>query len=200
VIRVLAAFLLAGCVTPISAVHPRQKYSPNVAYIYGRFALDIKKARSAFGTEKMVFEIRCRDGHMYEVVFHPTQTLQVIALRPSICQIEDVVNDENGPEGSGAGVAFVAGGLAGALVYTAIKGDQTEARQMSSFRLLQNEELEPGGVYYVGDFLAKAVEDNEEQRNVWTLQASDNYEATTEAIKRKYPGFASAETENRISR
>src|SRR6187551_3143853 len=73
------------------------------------------------------FSIRCRDGKRYKIVFSKDKddALRMIRLPAGICQLEDVVAKAVG-----------------------------SYRDMAPFRLLGNEHLEPGGVYYVGDFLA----------------------------------------------
>ena len=77
--------------------------------------------------QAMAFSIRCRDGKRYKIVFskQEDEALRMIRLPAGVCQLDDVV---------GKGVA--------------------SHREMAAFRLLNNEHLQPGGVYYVGDFAA----------------------------------------------
>ena len=136
--------------------------------------------------QAMAFSIRCRDGKRYKIVFskQENEALRMIRLPAGVCQLDDVV----------------------------YKGVSSQ-RQMSSFRLLANEHLQPGGVYYVGDFGASASSTESglkvdfehglhtvvDQR--WRLlNPRNNYAATTAEMKRAYAGFASVATEDRMPR
>jgi hypothetical protein len=195
---VLAAAASAGCAsaTATEPVHPHGRPSGKMAYLYGRFQVDTSLSKSLFGAETMTFEIRCRDGETYGVRFEKTSEPQMIAMKPAICQIEDVVYDDGTEKYSGSTLA--SRGLLGIAIIGAANEAASTAREMSSFRLLQNEELAPGGVYYVGDFFASAEYDGD--KNVWTIKAKDDYAATTAAFKKKYARFAPVKTENRVSR
>jgi hypothetical protein len=162
--------------------------------------MNTKDSLSLLGDEKVVFQVRCRDGAITDIAFSKTTALQVIPFEPGICQIEDVVNMD------AAGVP--AHSFTEILVEQAprqpmIGKFEPPTRQMASFRLLQNEELQAGGVYYVGDFFA-AVTDNhkegDERQNVWSMQVRNDYTRTTAEMKRTYRYFATVTTENRVSR
>jgi hypothetical protein len=84
---------------------------------------------------------------------------------------------------------------------------------MAPFRLLNNEHLEPGGVYYVGDFSATVSSSymgrsfeprtllHRMYRERWGLDLPrNNYAATTAEMKRAYPSFASVATADRMPR
>ncbi len=80
-------------------------------------------------------------------------------------------------------------------------------QQMARFRLIRNEILDPGGVYYVGDFQMSGTRQMTESslfytrwHETWRAESiRDNYAATTRAMKAAYPQFASAPTENRVT-
>jgi hypothetical protein len=79
------------------------------------------------------------------------------------------------------------------------------AKEMAPFRLLGNEILEPGGVYYVGDFVATSRHATRfkilftEHHFSWRITSrEDNYLETTQAMKRVYTNLATATTANRM--
>ncbi len=82
-----------------------------------------------------------------------------------------------------------------------------DAHQMARFRLIRNEILGPGGVYYVGDFRMSSTSEITDRNFFYTTWTStwhtdnmrDNYEATTTAMKAQFPQFASVHTENRVT-
>jgi hypothetical protein len=78
--------------------------------------------------------------------------------------------------------------------------------RLAPFRLLQNEFLDPGGVYYVGDYRASGDSTftmgffSSETRYRFRLNpARNNYERTTAAMKRTFPNFKSVATEDRVA-
>jgi hypothetical protein len=191
---------LSACTTYLEPMRPRQKLDPTSAYIYGRFTLDTKEGASVLGTEGVTFTIRCREGETYNLKFRNSQALQILPLPASVCQIEDVIADAGTGSTSAMGIGFVFGGIAGMAVGSAVS--DSGSATMSNFRLLKNEFLDAGGVYYVGDFTMTA-KDNlkaEDRHNDWTMRLVDNYVATTTELKRAYTHFASVRTENRILR
>jgi hypothetical protein len=75
------------------------------------------------------------------------------------------------------------------------------AGEMVDFRMLGNEILEPGGVYYIGDFAAESKTDWFEGFVAYLVKdRRDDYAATTAAMKQAFPSFASVRTENRLPR
>jgi hypothetical protein len=196
VIALLGAFAsFTSCALPVSPIRARQPRDPRMAYLYGRFALDTKDALGFLGDGALTFELRCRDGRIYNLAFREEKPFQIIELTPGLCQLEDIVFA--GSDGS-SGMPPPNTGLAGLAIFAAVEGD-TRPRQMSSFRLLRNEELEPGGVYYVGDFAARARDNLSapHRRNIWTLTIRDNYAKTTDEMSRAFPHFAKVRTEDR---
>jgi hypothetical protein len=164
-------------------MRPGERHDPASAYLYGRFYIDAKSSLlSPDGSQSMGFAVRCRDGNTYTIGFSKRTPLQVIKVAPSICQIDEIVYTD-----AGGGVI---------------------SRRMAPFRLLQNEILESGGLYYVGDFLAQASESSSsymviyrETRFSWTIAAiRDNYDKTTAAMKRAFVAFRAVPTEDRMSR
>ena len=135
--------------------------------------------------QDLTFVIRCRDGERYKIPFSRDRPLMMIRLPAGLCQIEDVTYE-----------------------------GQRSVDDMASFRLLGNEHLEPGGVYYVGDFIAtgkttksayefepKVLGFAREVRQSWKLfQPSNNYLATTADLRRAFPSFAKVGTEDRMPR
>jgi len=129
------------------------------------------------------FSIRCRDGRRYKIEFSKDDVVTVIQLTPGVCQLEDVVYRSQGAR-----------------------------REMASLRLLGNEHLEPGGVYYVGDFTVtgtivdRTIEPNLGGFTMKTLTAwgpfaaRNNYATTTNELRRRFPSFALVATEDRIPR
>ena len=124
----------------------------------------------------MKFAIRCREGKSYDIEFSARPDVQMIQLAPSTCQLDRIVYGEN------------------------------QLRLMSPFRLLRNEILDPGGVYYVGDFAASGtfsatpVFFYTKVRQSWRMSAiRDNYAEATASLKRVFPAFASVQTENRMT-
>jgi hypothetical protein len=133
----------------------------------------------------MAFSIRCRDGTRYKIIFskNEDEAIRMIQLPAGVCQLDDVV----------------------------FKGRMAH-RDMSSFRLLNNEHLQPGGVYYVGDFAAAGsskVLDVQmypyvtitKFREQWGIDPPQNrYVETTAEMKRTFPNFASVPTTDRMAR
>jgi hypothetical protein len=129
------------------------------------------------------FSIRCRDDKRYKIVFSKDEPLRMIRLPAGVCQLEDVVY-------KGAG----------------------SMRDMASLRLIGNEHLEPGGVYYVGDFVVAGRTLSRETKNygfasvtttrqMWEpFNPRNNYATTTAAMKQAFPGFAAVATEDRMAR
>jgi hypothetical protein len=102
----------------------------------------------------------------------------VIRVAPSVCQIEEFVYESGG----------------------AIQG-----KRMATFRLLHNEFLDPGGVYYVGDFVAASSFSSDfhllytENHWAWGLTSIRNdYVETTQEMKRRFPSFAGVATQDRM--
>jgi hypothetical protein len=157
-----------------------EAYDPGSAYIYGRFHIDSEPGLFGIGTSQtMGFAVRCRDGNVYTIKFTNKSGIQVMRLAPSVCQIDE----------------FVYTDTSGAII----------ARRMATFRLLQNEFLDRGGVYYVGDFFARASSKVEPGFFVTTTHLAfkvtaieNNYEDTTAAMKRYFTKLALARTENRM--
>ena len=92
------------------------------------------------------------------------------------------------------------------VLYTDSDG-VVRVRDMATFRLLRNEFLDPGGVYYVGDFIAGARTTSTfkffytEVRSGWAFgKVQGRYEKTTEEMKRAFPGLAVVPTEDRMTR
>jgi hypothetical protein len=197
----LAATLAASaCSYAIEPVRPRQKIDPKSAYIYGRFTLDTKAGASILGSEGVTFTIRCRDGETYNLKFRQGQPLQLLPLPALACQIEDVIADSGTGSTNAMGIGFVFGGIVGMAVGDAVS--DTGSATMANFRLLKNEFLDAGGVYYVGDFKMTAKDNRSatDRHNDWTMRLVDNYAGTTAELKRTYVHFASTPTENRVSR
>jgi hypothetical protein len=170
--------LLAGCANFTESIRPDDKYDGKSAYIYGRFHLDSR--RHQLSNHSIGFEVHCRDGKKYTIGFSTDQPLQVIQVAPSKCQLEEILYT------SGGEVAF---------------------RGMPSFRLLRNEFLDPGGIYYVGDFVAASRSESRfkffytEFRTGWAFgKVEGRYERTTAEMKRAFPGLAAAPTEDRMTR
>ena len=79
-------------------------------------------------------------------------------------------------------------------------GNETQ-NEMVGFRLLRNEVLNPGGVYYIGDFTADSTWNFMAGIIKWIIKGRSNqYAKTTAEMKRVYPGFASVATEDRVPR
>jgi hypothetical protein len=133
----------------------------------------------------MAFAIRCRDGKRYTIGFSKDDPLRMIRVRAGACQLDDVI----------------------------YKGERSK-RDMATFRLLGNEHLQPGGVYYVGDFEVNAGTRKQDPTFItssfgmyrkvsqtWQLfDPRNNYAATTAEMKHYFPNFASVATEDRMPR
>ena len=123
------------------------------------------------GMSPLWYQLSCHDGNKYKIQFSMSSSVKVIKLAPSICQVDYVVF-----------------------------GNATQS-EMVGFRLLRNEVLDPGGVYYVGDFTADSTWNWVEGIVTWIVKGRRNkYATTTAALKRAFPGFASVATEDRVPR
>lgn len=126
---------------------------------------------SGFG---QTFAIQCRDGAIYKIHFISQNQVQMIEVVPSVCQLDKI--------------------------------EYGNVSSLAPFRLLQNEFLDPGGVYYVGDYRASGESRVELGLFSTTTHysfrlnpARDNYEQTTAAMKRAFPSFRSAATQDRVA-
>lgn len=123
------------------------------------------------------FAIRCHDGEFYKLDFVKRDQVQIIELPPSTCQLERI---EYGSEAMS---------------------------RMATFRLLRNEILDPGGVYYVGDYFVTGTSHTDyrffynETRQTWRMNPGrDDYAKTTADMRREFPAFAGAVTQDRFDR
>ena len=170
-----------GCAEYTPGLRPTEAYSPQSAYVYGRFFIDAESLPLALdGHQSMGFSVRCRDGSRVVLRFSNQSPLQVVRVSPSVCQMDEIIYTD--------------------------AGGNTQARKLAPFRLLENESLAAGGVYYVGDFFAHATTKHSfngvrgEYQWDWRLTGvMDNYDKTTDQMKRRFPGFASPPTENRMT-
>jgi hypothetical protein len=124
----------------------------------------------------MTFAIRCRDGEVYKIDFIVQDQVQMIELVPSICQLDKI------EYGSSANARLV------------------------PFRMLRNEILDPGGVYYVGDYSVSGASRTEfkvlynEVHQSWRMgHARDDYARTTAEMRGQFPAFSGAATEDRVA-
>jgi len=124
----------------------------------------------------MTFANRCRDGEVYKIDFIAQDQVQLIELVPSICQLDKI------EYGSSANA------------------------QLVPFRMLRNEILDPGGVYYVGDYSVTGASSVDfrffynEFHQSWRMKhARDDYARTTAEMRRTFPAFAAAATEDRVA-
>lgn len=130
------------------------------------------------GGMALYFEVRCRNGKRYRMGFREDGAPVVIKVVPSLCQVENVV----------------------------LEGNSVRLTSPATFRLVRNEFLDPGGVYYVGDFAAttnvsmvreKVLTD----RWSWKMtERRNNYEQTSAEVRFSFPSFQPPATENRMPR
>ena len=131
--------------------------------------------RFTYSGLSQTFAIRCHDGEFYKVDFVSRDQVQMIELPPSTCQIE---RTEYGSEANS---------------------------QMAGFRLLRNEILDPGGVYYVGDYFVTGTSHTDykffynETHQTWRMNPGrDDYAKTTAEMRRQFPAFAGVDTQDRF--
>jgi hypothetical protein len=179
VVLVMAATFGCGVFAP--TVRPDERPGPSDVYLYGRFYIHTEVQGLGFKDQSMGFAIRCRDGKNYVIPFSEERPVQVIKVHPGICQLDEIL--------------FTDG------------GGTVRGRQLVTFRLLGNEILQPGGVYYVGDFVATAASVSEhslvyqKSYSAWRLAARENnYARTTQLMREIFPLFASRVTEDRMPR
>jgi hypothetical protein len=121
----------------------------------------------------MVFSIRCRDGagyQTYQIEFSHDHRVQMMRLPVTTCQLEEIVLGN--------------------------------VKSPASFRMLRNEVLSAGGVYYIGDFSATGKREDNYPVTRWSWKlndARDNYRSTTAEMKRTFPQFSAADTEDRVT-
>ncbi len=77
--------------------------------------------------------------------------------------------------------------------------------RLAPFRLWRNEVLEPGGVYYVGDYFPTGTSRTDykffynETHQRWRMNPGrDEYAKTTADMRRQFPAFATAVTQDRV--
>ena len=133
--------------------------------------------RFTYSGLSQTFAVRCHDGQFYKIDFVARDQVQMIELPPSTCQLERV---EYGSEAMS---------------------------RMAWFRLLRNEILDPGGVYYVGDYFVTGKSSTDfrffynETHQSWRMNPGrDEYAKTTADMRRQFPVFASAITQDRVDR
>src|SRR5215471_3093869 len=123
------------------------------------------------GMSPLWYQLNCHDGSKYKIQFSKSSAARVFKIAPSVCQVDYIVF-----------------------------GNETQ-NEMVGFRLLRNEVLDAGGVYYVGDFAADSTWNWMEGIVTWIVKGRRNeYAKTTAALKRAFPGFASVATEDRMPR
>lgn len=123
------------------------------------------------GMSPLWYQLSCHDGNKYKIQYARSSAVLVFKIAPSICQVDYVVF-----------------------------GNETQ-NEMVGFRLLRNEVLDPGGVYYIGDFTADSTWNLMAGIVRWIIKGRSNqYAKTTAEMKRVYPGFASVATEDRVPR
>jgi hypothetical protein len=183
VLTALAVLMGGGCAGYTSSIKPDAPYDPSRTYLYGRF--HIEAAPGSHSDLVMGFMIRCRDEKKYTFRFDHDDRVQVLELAPSACQIDDLVFTES----------------SGRVLW----------RSMAEFRLLKNEFLSPGGVYYVGDFAAQTTDVSTMTRQIFSTTTTrrmawrvtsmkDNYSQTTSELKKTHPNLRSVSTEDRMPR
>jgi hypothetical protein len=178
--RALLAFgLWAGCAGYTAGMRADAKPAAGSAYVYGRFFIQSKKTPLGFdGYQTMGLVVRCADGSTYTIRFSNKNEVQVIPVRPSRCELVEIVyTDADG----------------------AVKGRRRPPRDW-----MHPEQLAAGHGYYFGDYTARAKVDSEwhvfstELHWSWDMDPdADNYQETTDQMKRTFASLASLPTENK---
>lgn len=164
---------LAACTAFLPQVDVRDRPDSGRAYVYGRFAKVVDSA-TLFSGKGLVLIIKCNDGREHLIDFSEDQPLKMIGLAPSRCALDEfAMTDTFG----------------------------MPQRKVAIAEIPQTFEVAAGRAYYIGDFRAHLTSDKWNPlvvRSYARQWASDNYQTTTQELKRTYPNFSSLPTENRF--
>ncbi len=172
----LAAFVFLPLVTACVIFTPQVgRDSPAEAdsgYIYGRFTLTTPESSSlGGGLVKMGLVVAdTRTGLPYTIQFLRSRQISVVAVRPGTYTLSKLA-------------------FGGANSETMGEETLTHEKLTKEFR------VEPGKVYYIGDFLGLTNRPSIFSKVDWSLQSiRNNYEATTRDFKQRFPKFQNVES------
>ncbi|HEY8100188.1 MAG TPA: hypothetical protein VIF82_05505 [Burkholderiaceae bacterium] len=179
--KLIALFLLlaiGGCANVAPSSNVTDTPTKGASFLYGRFSMDNKDAPLLLdGYLTIGFRIDCVDGQTYTIQFSNESNLQLIKIAPSKC-------------------SFIQ------IVYTNSHGTIGDRRSAPA-SALKMEKFEAGRGYYLGDYYATSWRDREMPRNItklsWRITSAKNeYNATTDEMKKLYVNFANIPTEGKL--
>ncbi len=169
--------LLAGCAAYSPSLSRSEAPVAESAYLYGRFSIEAPKAWLSFGQhQSMGFSFDCASGQKLIIKFRVDEPLQLLRVSPaSKCTFREIV-------------------------YTDADG-YIKSRKPAPPELAKEVEFTAGKASYLGDFFAATA--NSTSGNMiyrhWEIRrAKDDYEASTEELKKAYPAFAHVPTEKKL--
>jgi hypothetical protein len=179
VLVLVAGASLASCAGYTASIRRDDRASADSAYLYGRFFIESKSVPLGLaGYQTMGLVLSCAGGATYTIRFANTKGVQVIKARPARCALTQVV-------------------------YTDADG-AVRRRSLPPRGWGRPQDFVAGYAYYLGDYTAVASFDSEwkvlytQLHWGWDMEAdADNYEETTEEMKRSFAGLAALPTENR---
>jgi hypothetical protein len=166
--------MLAGCASWTPSLAPEDKPSTQDAYLYGRFAQESPRVLlglDGYSTIGLVF--KCQDGATYTVRFRREDDLQLLRVKPSTCSLQETIYTN--ADGNIKGHKPSPGGVMKGLVF------------------------KPGVAYYLGDYhgTMRTTIAYPGINMEWHIDSvRDRFATTTDALKERYPAFASVPSED----
>ncbi len=171
-----AVALLSGCAAYSPSLSKTEAPAAENAYLYGRFAMDAPKALLNFGGHQtMGFALECASGQYILIKFKVDEPLQLLKVAPaSKCTFREIVYTD--------------------------AGGSIKSRKPAPPDLAKEIDFTPGRAHYVGDFFgASTITSSGNVLNFkWEIKrVKDDYELSTEELKKAFPAFANLPMERR---
>lgn len=165
---------LSGCASWTKPIAADEVPTGKDSYYYGKFEIDTPKYWLAIGGyQTMGFVFSCDGGKKYTVRFVIDQPIQVFRLNPATCSFTEVI-------------------------YTDSDGIIVD-RKTAPKGVIESITTTPGAAYYIGDYKAvsKSTTSFNSVNTTWEVkEISNNYEATTSAMKYIFPHMTFMPTHN----
>jgi hypothetical protein len=172
-----AVALLSACAAFSPSLSKTDVPVAENAYLYGRFVMEAPKAYLSFaGHQTMGFALECASGQYILIKFKVDEPLQLLKVAPaSKCTFREIVYTD--------------------------AGGNIKSRKPAPPELAKEINFTPGRAHYMGDFFATTTtttSGNMIYRNWEIKRMKDDYELSTEELKKAYPAFASLPMERRL--
>ena len=164
---------LSSCANFTPRLPSDEKLGVNDTFIYGHFFVDAKY-KTVFGNyPSMGLGLNCQGGSKYLIRFYLDDPVQIIKMKPSVCNLDEIV-------------------------YSSAWGEVVSRSQLKD-RAIRNLNLQAGVAYYLGNFNATTSLTGTGFRHglKWEISKPvDSYESTTRLLHEKYPHTLAIQTNN----